>query len=226
VVAALVAAAGSGERLGRAPRKALVPLAGRPMVAWSLAALAGAGVVELIVVAAPPELEGELSWLAREWGGGIPSRIAPGGDSRSASVKSALEVASEADTVVVHDAARPLVTPALVRRCVEELSWIGCDGVIAAVRATDTIKQADRERKVVATLDRETLWRVQTPQAFRAGSLRRALEHASLDAAYDDAELVEKSGGDVRILESGPENLKVTTAFDLRLAETLLSERS
>jgi 2-C-methyl-D-erythritol 4-phosphate cytidylyltransferase len=226
MVAALVAAAGSGERLGSSTSKALAPLAGRPMVAWSLAALSAANVVELIVVAAPPGLEQELGGVAREWCGAVPFSVVAGGESRSVSVKNALDVAIEADTVVVHDAARPVVTPALVGSCVEELERTGCDGIIAAARATDTIKQADSDRRVVATLDRETLWCVQTPQAFRATSLRRALDLGPLENAYDDAQLVEASGGDVRILQSGAENLKVTTPFDLRVAETLLAGRS
>ena len=101
------------------------------------------------------------------------------------------------------------------------------DAAIAAAPVTDTVKRADRERRVTATLDRAGLWAVQTPQAFRAEMLRRALDVPDevLAAATDDASLVERAGGTVRLVESSPDNLKVTTPLDLRIAEALLAER-
>jgi 2-C-methyl-D-erythritol 4-phosphate cytidylyltransferase len=127
---------------------------------------------------------------------------------------------------VVHDAARPLVTESLVRRCVDAVGE-GVDGAIAAARVTDTVKQADPRGQVLATLDRSSLWAVQTPQVFRADSLRRALEADSrtLAAATDDASLVEAAGGHILVVESRAENFKVTTPLDLRMAEAALQER-
>ena len=155
----------------------------------------------------------------------MPTEVVAGGSSRSRSVANALEAAGDASIVVVHDAARPLVTAELVDRSVAQLERWGCDAVIAAARATDTIKEADAGGRVSATLERSSLWAVQTPQAFRAEALRRSVTASELDRAYDDAQLVEAIGGDVRIVEASRDNLKITTAFDLRVAELLLAQR-
>jgi 2-C-methyl-D-erythritol 4-phosphate cytidylyltransferase len=146
----------------------------------------------------------------------------PGGASRSESVRNAVRAAPDADVFVVHDAARPLVTPELVRRCIDGLE--GVDGVVAAARVTDTIKEATPDGHVTFTLDRSVLWAIQTPQVFRANVLRRALEvdDEVLAAATDDASLVEAAGGSVRVVEAPAENFKVTTAADLARAEALL----
>ena len=149
-----------------------------------------------------------------------------GGDSRSASVRNAVLAAPEASVYVVHDAARPLVTPELVRRCIDALEP-GVDGAIAAARMTDTVKQAGTDGRVMRTLDRSSLWRIQTPQVFRAGVLREALDRdpAALAAATDDASLVEEIGGSVHVVEAPPQNMKVTNESDLRVAEALLAGR-
>lgn len=209
-VVGIVAAGGSGERLGADRPKGLVVLAGRPMLEWSLEVLAG--VCDRVVVAVPAGQERP------------PDRVI-GGRSRSESVRNALAAAPEARTAVVHDAARPLVRPELVERCIDALA--DADAAIAAAALTDTVKEADGERLVVRTLDRSTLWAVQTPQAFRADVLRRALDvdDATLAAATDDASLVEAAGGLVRVVEGPKENLKITTELDLRLAEAILASR-
>jgi 2-C-methyl-D-erythritol 4-phosphate cytidylyltransferase len=225
---ALIAAGGSGKRLGGDAPKALVPLAGRPLVAWSLAELAASESVERVVIAAPAGVEGQLETLIADLEPGIgvlEATVVLGGPSRSRSVANALAAAGGDAVVVVHDAARPLLTAALVDRCVERLLAWRCDGVVAAARATDTVKEADAGGRVIATLERANLWAIQTPQAFRADALRRAVASGAVDRAYDDAQLVEAAGGDVRIVEAPRENLKVTTPFDLRIAELLLSER-
>jgi 2-C-methyl-D-erythritol 4-phosphate cytidylyltransferase len=225
-VAAIVAAAGSGDRLGGDTPKALVELAGRPLMAWSLAALAASKAVEEVVIAAPDGYEEEIAAVAREAAAEISTDVVAGGESRSHSVANGLEAVAEAAIVVVHDAARPLVTAELVDRSVAQLERWGCDAVIAAARATDTIKEAGAGGRVTATLERSSLWAVQTPQTFRVEALRRAVDGAELDRAYDDAQLVEAIGGDVRIVESSRDNLKITTPFDLRVAELLLETRS
>jgi 2-C-methyl-D-erythritol 4-phosphate cytidylyltransferase len=124
----------------------------------------------------------------------------------------------------VHDAARPLVTRELVERCLAALEP-GVDGAIAAVPMTDTVKEAAPDGRVMRTLDRSALWAIQTPQVFRADMLRRALQRdaAALAAAPDDAALVDEAGGVVTVVESFPENLKVTHESDLRIAEALLA---
>ena len=151
-----------------------------------------------------------------------------GGASRSESVRNALAAAPEAEIAVIHDAARPLLTAELVERCVAAIHAPGVAGAIAAAPVTDTIKEADRSGRVLRTLDRGSLWSVQTPQVFWAAPLREALaaDSATLAAATDDAGLVEAAGGTVAIVEAPRENLKVTTPLDLRLAELLLERRA
>jgi 2-C-methyl-D-erythritol 4-phosphate cytidylyltransferase len=215
---AILAAAGSGERLGAGEPKAFVELAGRPMVEWSLAALAAARAVDRVVAAVPDGHEGRI---ARE---GV--EVVAGGPSRSESVARALErVGSE--IVVVHDAARPLATSELFDGVVDALAADErLAGVVAATPATDTTKEVLRGNEVLRTVDRSSLWAAQTPQAFRADALRRAFASTNLLAqASDDAMLVERGGGIVHVHRAPPENLKVTTPYELRVAEMLLSDR-
>ena len=214
-VVGILAAGGSGERLGAGGPKAFVVLAGRPMYEWALEALRAT--CDQIVVAVPPGCEASLS-------AGESVVVVAGGESRSASVRNALETAPEAEVAVVHDAARPLVSEELVERCIAAMEP-GVDGAVAAVRMSDTVKEAAPDGRVIGTLDRARLWAIQTPQVFRAAVLRRALERdpTALAAATDDAALVEEIGGSVRVVESYPENLKVTTAADLATAERLLA---
>jgi 2-C-methyl-D-erythritol 4-phosphate cytidylyltransferase len=205
-VVGVIPAGGSGERLGADRPKAFVVCAGRPLIEWSLEVLEA--VCDRVVVAAPPD------WLRDGW--------VEGGVSRSESVRNALAAAPEARTVVVHDAARPLVTRELVEECLGAL--LGVDGAIAAAPVTDTIKESYPDGTVNRTLDRSRLWAVQTPQVFRADTLRRALDVETdvLAVATDDASLVEAAGGTVRLVEAPVENFKVTTAADLERAAAAL----
>jgi 2-C-methyl-D-erythritol 4-phosphate cytidylyltransferase len=208
-VVGIIPAGGSGERLGADRPKAFVVCAGRPLIEWSLEVLGS--VCDRVVVAVPPGHESEPDFVI-------------GGDSRSASVRNAVAAAPEADVFVVHDAARPLVTRELVERCMGALEP-GIDGAIAAIPMTDTVKEVASDGRVLRTLDRSTLWAIQTPQVFNADILRRALERdaAALAAATDDAWLVDDAGGVITVVESFPENLKVTRESDLRIAEALLA---
>ena len=199
-VVGIVPAAGAGERLGADVPKAFAVLGGRPMVEWSLDVLRE--VCDRVVVAVPPDRAEPPDFVA-------------GGMTRSESVRNALDAAPEASIFVVHDAARPLVTVELVRRCPDGLE--GVDGVIAAVPVTDTVKEVE-DGEVIRTPDRGRLWAAQTPQVFRADVLRRA---SGADAT-DDASLVEAVGGRVRVVEGTPENFKVTSPLDVRVAEMLL----
>jgi 2-C-methyl-D-erythritol 4-phosphate cytidylyltransferase len=215
VAVALVVAAGRGELLGSAGPKTLVELAGRPMLHWSLAALRAVDAVSEIVVALPPGVP-------------VPDGCVGvvGGEVRSASVRAALAAASpQADVVLVHDGARPLVTPALIEAVLAGLEGVDC--AIAAARVSDTVKEVDDAAIVLRTLDRARLWSVQTPQVFTRTALERALamEAEVVDAATDEAWLVERGGGKVRVVEAPAENLKVTTPRDLAVAEQLLAAR-
>jgi 2-C-methyl-D-erythritol 4-phosphate cytidylyltransferase len=213
---ALVVAAGQGERLGSEGPKALVSLGGRPMWEWSAAALRATPTIEQIVLALPPGVAA------------VPGVVCvTGGAVRSESVRNALAaVAADADPILVHDAARPLLTPALAAAVLAGLD--GVDAAIAAARVTDTTKECDEEQLVVRTLDRSRLWAVQTPQVFRRAVLERALSlpYEEVANATDEAALVERHGGRVRVVAAPRENLKVTTPLDLFVAEQLLVARA
>jgi 2-C-methyl-D-erythritol 4-phosphate cytidylyltransferase len=213
---ALIVAAGRGERLGSGRPKALVTLAGRPMLEWSVAALrAVEPPIERIVVALP----------ADDLDAAPPGTVAvAGGAVRSASVRAALETSGRGDPVIVHDAARPLARPRLFERALREIESTGADAVIAAAPVPDTIKET-KDGIVTRTLDRSVLWAIQTPQVFRRAALERALsDEALLARATDDAWLIEQQGGTVHVVSAGQPNFKVTTPDDLRLAELLLAE--
>ena len=221
---ALIVAAGSGERLGADRPKALVGLAGRPLVQWSIDALRCVASIAEIVVAMPP-------------GAAAPAgvTVVAGGAARSQSVRLALQAAGAGDgaggseLVLVHDAARPLLTGALAERVIAALGDDGeADAAIAAVPVTDTVKRVDAGQRVAETLDRSRLWSVQTPQVFRRAALERALDAPAetLAQATDDAWLIERGGGRVIVVRGDVQNLKVTTPLDLRVAELLLGERA
>ncbi len=216
---ALVVAAGRGERLGSDGPKAFVALAGRPMLDWSIAALSAAPQIGQIVVALPEGCEAPQGTLG-----------VVGGAERSQSVRNALAACDPgAGVVLVHDAARPLLSVALIEDCLAALDGDGgCDAAIAAAQVTDTIKRAPDGVTVVETPQRSELWAVQTPQVFRRAALERALARSDdeLAAASDDAMLVEEDGGTVRLVHSTPDNLKITTRADLALAELLLADRA
>jgi len=224
---ALIVAAGSGERLGAGRPKAWVELAGRPMLAWSLDALKDVPSVQRIVVAAPAGMTAAAVELGARVG--VDLDAVEGGSSRSESVRHAFAAAGADDLVLVHDAARPLLTPALAAGVIAALSEDeAAEGAIAAAPVTDTIKRAGPDGgEVRETLDRGELWSVQTPQVFRHAALEQALyaDAETLAQATDDAWLVERSGGRVIVVPGPAENLKVTTPFDLRIAEILLGER-
>jgi len=215
---ALIVAAGSGDRLGAARPKALVELAGRPLVQWSIDVLSRVEGVERIVVALPAGTRAPAGVTAVD-----------GGAVRSDSVRRALAASGDGDPVLVHDAARPLLTAELARAVLAALaSDGGAAAAIAAAPVTDTVKRVDAGTRVVSeTLDRNELWAVQTPQVFRRAALRRALDVPVelLAQATDDAWLVERDGGKVIVVPSSEENLKVTTPLDLEVAALLLSRR-
>jgi 2-C-methyl-D-erythritol 4-phosphate cytidylyltransferase len=217
---ALVVAAGRGERLGSPGPKAFVMCGGRPMLEWSIDALKAVPEIKHIVVATPAGVEPPAGTSG-----------VFGGDERSHSVRAALHHTLAGDPVLVHDAARPLVTPEIIRATLAGLDD-AADGAIAAARVADTLKREGEGAggaapTVAATVRRDGLWAVQTPQVFRRDVLTRALDqpHEVLAAATDDASLVEGLGGTVRLVESPRENFKITTPDDLRLADLLLRSR-
>jgi 2-C-methyl-D-erythritol 4-phosphate cytidylyltransferase len=217
----VVVAAGRGDRLGSPYPKAFAKLGGRPLLAESLERLDRSDWIEGLVVVVPAEWEEPAILLAEEVGAGKVTLAVPGGETRSDSVRAGLaEVPEEAVVVLVHDAARPLVDEAIVERVVLALEdeW---DGAVPAMPVPDTLKRADGET-VVETLDRTGLVAVQTPQAFVAGTLRRAL--AAEGSESDCAGSVERAGGRVRVVPGDPRLVKVTSDADLALVEALLGD--
>jgi 2-C-methyl-D-erythritol 4-phosphate cytidylyltransferase len=217
VALALIVAAGRGERLGAGAPKALAELGGRPLLQWSVEALRAVPAIERIVVALPPGVAAPAGTVGT-----------PGGAVRSESVRLALAAAGPGDPVLVHDAARPLLTRELAERALAAVLEDGVDAAIAAAPVTDTVKRVGAGHAVLETLDRSGLWAVQTPQVFRRGALERALDVPGevLAQATDDAWLVERAGGRVVVVEAPRENLKVTTPLDLALAELLIGRRA
>lgn len=213
---ALIVAAGLGERLGADRPKALVELAGRPLLQWSVDVLGSVPAIEGIVVALPADVEAPAGTVG-----------VLGGAVRSESVRRALAAAGAGDPVLVHDAARPLLTAELIQDTLAALDHDDVDAAVAAAPVADTVKQADAEHVVTRTLDRSGLWSVQTPQVFRRRTLESALNVADdvLAQATDDAWLVERAGGRVVVVPAPQGNLKITTPLDLELAELLVARR-
>jgi 2-C-methyl-D-erythritol 4-phosphate cytidylyltransferase len=223
VTYAIIVAAGSGTRMGAGIPKALVPLGPHPLVAWSLMALAECAAIDGIVVTAPKDAITPMRMAIGAIAGENLAVVA-GGATRQRSVRSGLAaVPDEATRILVHDAARPLVTAAMCHDVLDALA--GADGAIAATPVADTIKRATDDLFIAETVDRSALWQAQTPQAFHAAVLRRVFAGADdglLDTATDCASMVEEAGGRVRLVPAAGTNLKVTSPGDLDLAADLL----
>jgi 2-C-methyl-D-erythritol 4-phosphate cytidylyltransferase len=220
---AILAAAGTGERLGLDRPKAFAPLNDRPLVAEPIQRLDASEWVEGIVVAAPPQWEEPCILVAEEVAAGKVAKAVTGGETRGESVQAALtEVPDDASIVLVHDAARPLVTDEMIERVITALGD-GWDGAIPVLPLSDTIKRVDGEA-VTETLDRSQLVAAQTPQAFVAPVLRDALStlQQTVTKSTDCASLVEASGGRVRAVEGDRRLIKVTEPADLELVASWL----
>lgn len=219
-VAVVIPAGGAGRRMGGVA-KPLLELGGMPVLARSLQQFLDRSDVHWVVVALTPALYDHAPvWLTRD----PRVRTVTGGAERSDSVRRALAaVPLEADIVLVHDAARPLVSADVIERCVAAAA--AGRAVIAAIPVVDTIQEVDDGGRITGTPDRRRFWLAQTPQAFPADLLRRAHERAQAErvAATDDATLVARFGGTVTIVEGAQENLKITTPADIAIAEALLA---
>jgi len=213
-VTAIIAAGGRGERFGAGRPKQLLTLGGVTILQRSVDALLGHPRVHDLVVALPPELAAAPpAYLYRH---DKPVVVVEGGARRQDSVARAFaRVPAAAEIVVIHDAARPLVSADLIDRTVTAAATDGA--AVAALRATDTVKRGDADGRVIETLPREHVYLAQTPQAFRVGVLRDALAIAG--DATDEATLAERAGHRVRLVEGEPGNVKITTPADLSAAE-------
>lgn len=218
-VGAIVAAGGSGQRAGVA--KQWLVLGGETVLRRSARALASCELVDELVAVVPAGEEARA--LADLAGLGKPVRAVAGGPARADSVRNGLAALPGCGLVLIHDAARPFATPALARAVAEAAAEAGA--ALAALPATDTVKRAGPDgRSVAETIDRRSVWLAQTPQGFRTSVLRRAFEAAGAAAAdaTDECALVERAGGEVRLVPGEPGNGKITTADDVARARARL----
>jgi 2-C-methyl-D-erythritol 4-phosphate cytidylyltransferase len=217
-----VPAAGAGRRMGEV-RKPWLELVGEPLIVHALRPfLADGRVVAVRVALAADDAADPPGWLST-----LDPRVGvvAGGASRSESVARAVAaLPAQLDVILVHDAARPLVSADVIDRVVA--AALGGTGAVAGWPATDTLKRVDADRRIVGTPDRERIWHAQTPQGFPAELLRRALRGADAVGATDDAGLVERAGGVVVMVPGSAHNFKVTRPEDVTLAEALLRSRA
>lgn len=228
--AAVIVAGGSGDRFGAEGGKQLAVVAGAPVLRHTVSAFAHCAAVDAIVVVVSPGRAEEYRARAVD---PVDSAkvvaVVPGGSTRQRSVQAGLDaVPPGASVIIVHDGARPLVTPETIEGAVAALSADpALAGVVVGHPSYDTLKSVDRERRIVGTLDRSTIWAAQTPQVFRAEALREAYARAAEQGieGTDDAALVEAAGGLVLMTEGPRDNIKVTVAEDLRFVERVLAAR-
>lgn len=225
---AVLAAGGSGSRMGTALPKQFMPLAGVPILLHSLRTLERARSVDAVILVVPAsDRQRVLAEVIERYGIKKVRKVVAGGETRQQSVYRGLKETDPADEiVVVHDAARPLVTEDLIERSVEEARKTG--GAIVAVPMKDTPKQVGPAGLIKRTMDRSELWLAQTPQTFRRAVLLEAYDKAEVERlqATDDATLVERLGHAVGIIPGSWENLKITTTDDLVIAEAILAARA
>ncbi len=214
-------------RLGSGVPKAFVKLGGRAMLSYSLGAVAQVNSIGEVVITVPDGFESAARAEAAAAGLGVPVKITPGGVERQDSVRIALALtSSESELVIVHDAARPLATPTIFEACLRAAARAG--GAIAAIPVADTLKRvAGGGNAIAATVARAGLWQAQTPQAFRRELLVAAHRRAVSErvVATDDADLVERTGVRVEVVEGSTANLKITTPSDLAIVEAIVAAR-
>lgn len=227
--AAIVVAGGSGSRLGTPGGKQLTRLMGMPVVSWSLRALDAVDDVELIVVVRPPDRAPEFVAAVESLGLATPVRFADSGASRHESVVSGMsQVPAELELVAVHDGARPLLRPETVAGAIALLEASpDADGVVVGHPSIDTVKHVDGGR-ITSTPDRSTIWMAQTPQILRIPAFSRAISSAEERGfvGTDDASVLEQFGGTVLMFEGPRDNIKITVAEDIALAEAVLSQQA
>jgi 2-C-methyl-D-erythritol 4-phosphate cytidylyltransferase len=224
ITAALIPAAGRGQRMGLDTEKQFLPLGGKPLLAYTLARFQATPTIDRIVVIVP---SGREAFCYREIvvpeGIRKVTHVVAGAETRQRSVMAGFScLGQDVDVVVIHDGARPFVTPALIQTAVDAAVAVGSS--VAAIPESDTLKRVSTVGTVIETVDRRNLWRAQTPQAFRRAILQQALAYAAehnLDAT-DEASIVEWLSWPVRVFPGSIRNFKITSRDDLMLAECLL----
>lgn len=227
-VSVVIPAAGSGRRFGSALPKQFVELAGKPILVHTALAFEQSDAVDTIVIAAHPSFIEDIWELARRFGITKIAACVAGGSERQHSILQALATpeVQQSDIVLVHDAVRPFVESALITSIAQAARQHGA--VVPGLPPKDTIKEVDTANAVVRTCNRSTMRTVQTPQGFSRTVLHEAYQHANAKGflGTDDASVVEYAGYSVRVVEGSEENIKITTPFDMRIAEMLVQQRS
>ncbi len=224
--AAIIPAAGSGTRLGSKTPKVFLKAAGKPLLVYPLLELERIKEISEVVLVVPLAQVRRSERIVRQYNLKKVRKIIAGGNTRSRSVLNGLNaIELDADFVIIHDGARPLVSRKIIRDCLKAAVRTGA--AVSAVPCVNTIKSCASGLKVAATLDRSGLWEAHTPQVFRAELLRRAYEKAALSKTefFDDSQLVEKTGGKVRLVPGSRGNFKVTSIQDLVRVRELLERR-
>ena len=218
---AIILAAGKSERMGSGVDKAFLSLVNKPVVAWSLLAFERCADIDRIVLVVRKDQVVASKAVVKMFGISKIDKIVAGGAKRQESVAAGL-AACDLDTrcVVVHDGARPMVTPELISEVVKQAKKV--PAVTVGRPMTDTVKICEKGSTVTKSVDREKLWTVQTPQAFQAKELRAAYKQLGSKEVTDDCMAIELNGGAVKIVENLKPNFKITTVEDLQLAATLL----
>jgi len=222
----LIAAAGSGRRMGAAGNKLLLEVAGRPVLAWTLDAVLGCDAISWIGIVGQPVDAEAIAAIVAAAQPDRPVQWIVGGDTRQDSVRCGLAALPlEAEGVLIHDGARCLVSAELLERCAAAVR--SGEAVIAATPVTDTIKTVDQGGTITDTPDRSLLWAAQTPQGFPVAQLRQAHGRAEAEgwSVTDDAALFERLDWPVRVLPASPANIKLTTPFDLTIAAAVLASK-
>lgn len=227
--AAIIVAGGTGERFGREGGKQLVEIAGKPILTWSAEAFDAVGDIGLIVIVCPESRQEEYMKRAIDpFPFVTPIKLAPAGDIRQESAYKGLEaVPNDFEFIVIHDGARPLISPQLILHTINTVKGnIDADGAVVAHPAIDTLKVVE-DGAIVGTPDRHVFWNAQTPQVFRSGIYRRAQASAMADGfvGTDDSSLIERLGGRVLVVEGKRDNIKLTVPEDYTLLASVVKER-
>ena len=227
MITAIFPAAGQGKRMGMKVNKIFLSLGGKTVLYHTLYTFSKCEMIDELVVVASPEEVTVVRELLKTMDGLKPWQVVAGGLERQYSIENALEVVSPGTKIIlVHDAARPIISTKIIEKVIEETRHHGA--TITAVRAKDTIKVVDEKGIVIDTPQRNGLWAVQTPQGFQADILKDAYQKAKEDdfLGTDDASLVERMGRKVKVVEGDYTNIKITTPEDLIMAESFIKRRS
>ena len=221
-VTAIIPAGGSGSRLGLKTKKPFVMLSGKPILYYAIRAIEATDAVNEIIVAAEKSQMSRVKALIKRFGFHKVKKVVAGGSTRTASVKNCLDaIIGKPDIVLIHDAARPLVSVDMIAKAIKfALKYGAC---VAAVPESDTVKLAGQDGFVEKTIDRRNVFRAQTPQAFKTALIIGAYRSLGVErGATDDSSILEDLGVRVKILSGSYRNIKITTREDLKIAEALL----